>query len=615
MITAFTILGREQGPPLDRDTDIRLTPHASLPLLSFHPSERKGGCIQCTTEHEYATRLALMAVVRYTKSWHMFTVVVMESPEVWADMCATIGLGCATTGKYHADDIHTDTWCVRPDRLGDTLDAITEAVGVASFRVIVHLPRTLLAMYSVGLWSHMDRHDIRVAWCLVDDPLHITPDVWSITLLEEVMVRPPEQRRAMITAFSGAADGLGRTCYGLEKFNQLSGHSLSDDRVARAYAPYREQLFWLYHVVSTSRLMFGSPVFVPHQSSRNRDKNLRSCARPQWLRYLYNLTKAGFYEQTAAAQVTRLRLLPDARAQDGEAIRELFQDVEIEMVVDVAHDLYVLRHTARTAAWSDQRLPTLRSVLLKREHNGLVGLCRAVYADCRAIVKDPVPVSTQTECTICKETFRAARELTCGHRFCFSCIEQWRGICTRGTGEEGEVREATCPQCRAPFSVDDYRHVSQGSLAWLVRNPFPDNVDLHSQPIPSIREIWNAVPDTRTLVLVPTHLPAWAAYAPCKNVKYTAAWTAFAHRKDGKYTALKRLENKQLFIVSSTQLHLDSARAHAPFDTIISLDYTVDRQRLYALCRAFGLTRAPASLLWYNPGPTSMKDTRKRKAQ
>lgn len=80
-------------------------------------------------------------------------------------------------------------------------------------------------------------------------------------------------------------------------------------------------------------------------------------------------------------------------------------------------------------------------------------------------------------CAICTEkmaqpnTVSYLSSLKCGHRFCTSCIDQWREICSQ------REELATCPTCRAPF-----RHarplfavtrmettVKEGKTEWVVR--------------------------------------------------------------------------------------------------------------------------------------------------
>ena len=61
-----------------------------------------------------------------------------------------------------------------------------------------------------------------------------------------------------------------------------------------------------------------------------------------------------------------------------------------------------------------------------------------------------------TECPICIEAYTDPRVLSCGHAFCFKCIEAW-------SNEKSHIRKLACPLCRRrytpplPSSGDDDR--------------------------------------------------------------------------------------------------------------------------------------------------------------
>jgi len=72
---------------------------------------------------------------------------------------------------------------------------------------------------------------------------------------------------------------------------------------------------------------------------------------------------------------------------------------------------------------------------------------------CRNRVKVEGPCRCHTvdnQCSVCFSNMaQGTRTLGCGHTFHSRCVDRWKYTCTGGT--------PTCPMCRTPFDVPQYR--------------------------------------------------------------------------------------------------------------------------------------------------------------
>jgi len=75
--------------------------------------------------------------------------------------------------------------------------------------------------------------------------------------------------------------------------------------------------------------------------------------------------------------------------------------------------------------------------------------------ECKVVVKEEGTrcwLHTGPQCSVCLSCMGGAaqtRKLDCGHEFHLKCLDRWKSTC--------RTPDPTCPMCRTPFDVPDYR--------------------------------------------------------------------------------------------------------------------------------------------------------------